>query len=777
MIRLTLARHTLQDNESILAYEHGEEVSAEDKLRRLVALERINNPHRSDAYYKGLGDMLFADSKTLADFIVRMPKEIVEDLFLLKGNRIFIKQEHFSEWMDMTTSMIPSWLIAAYLLKSYDVTCILSKSDLLAFANLHLEQFLHSSQIHPFIPELDYLVAENNGLNDLHIHLNGTTETDVVWSYMLSHIDDISSLYANEYGSNASVKRFAEQVMPGFRPDVFHNRLNKAKDLRSRLLSMVFFNARNKKSKEVKSVFELVGDLSGKPLLGSPVVDEIMFSICCMACIIKTQSTKMMNMFHHYMLLKGLIHRFLVMQTTQNSFPQFQMITDNPFRELVEKQYEERFKQLSGTSGKSYVRLIEGRFSPKKTDVDTLALLSMVQDGFEKAKKSTPLLNNAKLRLIAHFIKRPEGASEKMLPIRHNKLRQDLWMRASSLAMLLDNNLKAKDCVVGIDAAASELDAGPEVFAPIFRYMRTKGIKHFTFHAGEDFRHLLSGIRTIYEAIDFLGLQEGDRIGHGTAIGIDPSLWIHRSGPSCILSQGEWLDNLVFVWWLIHKGLLPQLCEKLPAIECEIQEYSYKIYRMYCLPFLLVEAWKIRYYDPCAYLKPQGMREHDSYLPFSERCHIKEKLENVEIMKIQQLYHAKHNCNGKGARFEYDKLMELSVEHLFHADDLMLIQNVMLTLVAQKGIVIEALPTSNLRISYYNTLTEYHLNRWVTQNSIIKPHIVLGTDDPGIFYTNIYNEYSLAYKHLSQHANTTSIVSTTMEQLIKNSNIYSFDKN
>lgn len=94
-----------------------------------------------------------------------------------------------------------------------------------------------------------------------------------------------------------------------------------------------------------------------------------------------------------------------------------------------------------------------------------------------------------------------------------------------------------------------------------------------------------------------------------------------------------------------------------------------------------------------------------------------------------------------------------------------------------KGIVIEALPTSNLRISYYKTLTEYHLNRWVTQNSIIKPHIVLGTDDPGIFYTNIYNEYSLAYKHLSQSANTTSIVSTTMEQLIKNSNIYSFDKN
>lgn len=775
MIKLTLARHILQDNESILAYEHGEEVSVDDKIRRLVALERINNPHRSDAYYKGLGDMMFADSKTLADFIVRIPKEVSEAFFLQKGNRIFIKQEHFAEWMDLSTTMVPSWLIAANMLKEYDSTCILSKSNLLEFADRYLRQFLYSSQIHPSIPELDYLVAENNGLNDLHIHLNGTTETDVVWGYMLSHIDDISSLYSNDYNSKDSVKRLAEQVMPGFRPDVFHRRLVKAKELRSKLLTMVFINARNKRDIIMNSVVELVGDLSGLPLLGSPVADEIMFMICCMACINNTQSNEMMNLFHQYMLLKGLIHRFLVMQTSQYSFPQFQMITDNPFRELVEKGYEDRFKQLSGTSGKSYVGLVEGRFSPKKTDVETLGLIMNAQDGFEKAKKKTITLNNAKLLFIAHFIKRPEDTSDKKLPIRHNKLRQDLWLRATSLAMLLDNNPTAKASVVGIDAAASELDAGPEVFAPIFRYMRAKGIEHFTFHAGEDFRHLLSGIRTIFEAVNFLSLQEGDRIGHGTAIGIDPSLWIQRSGPSCILSQGEWLDNLVYVWWLIRQGYLPHFYEKMPAIECEIQEYAFKVFRRHCPPFLLAEAWLIRYYDPFAYLTPQGMREYDGYLPYTERINLKERLANAEVMNILQLYHAKDSGNGMGSRFEYDKLMELSVDHLFNVNDLMSIQDVMLTLLAHKGIVIESLPTSNLRISYYDTLAEFHLNRWVEQSYVIKPHIVLGTDDPGIFYTNIYNEYSLAYQHLSKKANSTSHASSTMEQLIKNSKIYSFD--
>ena len=49
---------------------------------------------------------------------------------------------------------------------------------------------------------------------------------------------------------------------------------------------------------------------------------------------------------------------------------------------------------------------------------------------------------------------------------------------------------------------------------------RYSGITHRSYHAGEDFHHILSGIRAMFDAIELLDLCEGDRIGHGTAMGI-----------------------------------------------------------------------------------------------------------------------------------------------------------------------------------------------------------------------------------------------------------------
>ena len=47
----------------------------------------------------------------------------------------------------------------------------------------------------------------------------------------------------------------------------------------------------------------------------------------------------------------------------------------------------------------------------------------------------------------------------------------------------------------------------------------------FTFHAGEDFRHLLSGLRRIYEVVYFLKFHAGDRLCHGLALGILVDDW------------------------------------------------------------------------------------------------------------------------------------------------------------------------------------------------------------------------------------------------------------
>ncbi|CAH1057575.1 hypothetical protein PAECIP111894_03733 [Paenibacillus pseudetheri] len=85
--------------------------------------------------------------------------------------------------------------------------------------------------------------------------------------------------------------------------------------------------------------------------------------------------------------------------------------------------------------------------------------------------------------------------------------------------------------IVGLDAASLENNTPVQVFAPVYGAARNSDddkmvkidrdgnkVRHqsmfFTFHAGEDFRHLNSGLRRIDEVIDYCKFHSGDRIGH-----------------------------------------------------------------------------------------------------------------------------------------------------------------------------------------------------------------------------------------------------------------------
>ncbi len=88
------------------------------------------------------------------------------------------------------------------------------------------------------------------------------------------------------------------------------------------------------------------------------------------------------------------------------------------------------------------------------------------------------------------------------------------------------------------------------------------------------------------------------------------------------------------------------------------------------------------------------------------------------------------------------------------------------------GVVIESMPTSNVRISFYETCGDHHLWRWLgltgrkggagvemesgrTGNEIL-PTVSLASDDPGIFATSLRNEYAHMYDQLIQRFNLPS---------------------
>lgn len=103
----------------------------------------------------------------------------------------------------------------------------------------------------------------------------------------------------------------------------------------------------------------------------------------------------------------------------------------------------------------------------------------------------------------------------------------------------------------------------------------------------------------------------------------------------------------------------------------------------------------------------------------------------------------------------------------------------MLELLHTKEIIIETLPTSNVRIGFHKTITTYHLWNWLTweREGCAIPPIVLGTDDAGIFATNIYNEYANVYCHLvhSQKWSHTDALKI-IEQIDNSAKIYRFAK-
>lgn len=788
----------LCDNESLFEYERywgtSRQVSIGQVQRRLIALERQNAPLKHDSYYEGLAKNALAAYRDLPDLIGGIPYDLAKEYLISVNHELYVKADRFTEWMELIKQFPPLLLISAFFADKFTSALQKDRRKMMEFANCFLKQFKHTVQLLPYIPAFNYIMEKEGGLNDLHLHLNGTTETDVLWNLLLRSPYKMTKDYQDAYESKAAVRKLSEQIISDFTPLRLYERMKQAADLRGRLITQIAISNGLIKEEEIIKrekdysspvrLRNLWGDFGGMSETGM-MIDELLFCLCVMSEMRNYHDTKVAGMFHHYLLIKGMVHRFVVMQRLQVGFPQFQLLTENSFRWHIEEFYEKRFLQLAGCNFCTKLALIEGRFSPKNSSVENSLLVSRIRRGFEEAKRKSEFLKDTDLRLIAHFIKRPEKAFEKKFNIRSRFLRKELKRKAIALAVFLKESPDNKQYVVGVDAAASEFDAGPEVFAQTYRFLRNQGVKHFTFHAGEDFSHLVSGLRTIVEAVIFLDLWPGDRLGHCTAIGISPDLWIRRIGKICYLPQGEWLDDLVFVWKLIRESKHEGLQHLVLPLESEIAEYSYKVYGKYYLPYLLSKAWEYRQYDPFLLLEKGDMRYDSWYSNYSYEQYndIQTEFGKSGIKPIIEAYHA--STNGRkylgdtvNSRKNYDEVIEIETDKLFSSDVLGIIQLLILEYLAKKEIVIEALPTSNLCISHYQHLKEYHLEKWleVDEEKRLLPSVVLGSDDPGIFMTNIYNEYALVYMHLETCNCSASRKMEKILNLHSNSNIYKFCK-
>ena len=792
-----LFRRLSSDHRMLDAYLEGRYPEVHEIIQGLFLLERGNDYRKPDHFFRNLQSSAINGEESLSDILVKAFSELSEALLETVGQQIHVQRGRFYLWQDLISRMPALVVMCQKIVTVLPISFNSSEQRYRLIQQWIRPNFSTSIYPCPRYPKLDDICREE-GLRDLHLHLNGTTEADRVWLESLKSPEAWLRQSIEEFEKNNKVKEFYEQISPNLTPMCIYNRLLLAGWLRQKMVDEVMGNLTDddecvmpQKELVIKTMNlhhkHPMGEMMDGANIESDIETEALFLVLVLRALTVTPSQRLSIRFHAYLLIWSQFQTLLVQNPEQCGFEQFNKVAGNESRGASEKEYALRFRQLSGKSGQE-LAVAEGRFSPKKTVQHNLNILDKILQGYSRlhGKRKNFILfgdespwdssqQRMKLRLIVHFIKIPDDPKKQGLKVRHHALRKDLVEKGSALLTALDHSKHARKLVTGIDAAANELHAPPEVFAPLYRRFRRYGFKNFTFHVGEDFHHLLSGLRAVWEALEFLELEAGNRIGHGTALGIDPVLWKERIGPCIALPKGEWLDNLVFAYDFIANRL-EHHHGKLEKLRFEIEKYAKDLYKKSVPVSDLITAWNMRSLDPLIGFYPSS-RKVDC-LDLKAHCEWdrveEQKKGSSEAWALFEIYH-EASFSLRASDFtivETDMLLNTGILREF--------QNEVMAKMNQREVVIECMPTSNLRISFYETYKEHHLWRWLgvegqIQPEDVKPSVCIGSDDPGIFGTSIRNEFAHVHETLIYQLGVSpDKAGNIIAQLVNNAKVYTF---
>lgn len=412
-------RYLLSDRLSLYQYfVEASPVSLKDITRNLMLTERENNIYIPDHYYRLGSERSFEDIKNIGELFTVGLSKLADAYLEWKDNIVYVKEEELNEWQMMLPYMPPLILVAVKIWKEHPPYAI----SLMAYTTKYLiPNFRHTALPAPYIRQLEALKRQSGGLYDLHIHLNGTLETDTTWQDFLLHPDKVyhELIEANKAGK---VKEQYLQLSPFITPFTFRRLLQIARVLRAKLcerilsysrdlgtdclpFNVLLMNLSRTDTQETDSchpISYLIGNCC------KPTCMEALFYVLTLDCLCKNKNDDYTAaLFHYYLLILGQTNKMLVQQPTCFGFEEFQKYTMNGYREFSEKSYKRRFLQLAGNRLDN-IHLLEGRFSPKESLKKDEILINRIISGWKELERETSNVNNGILpefRLVAHFIK------------------------------------------------------------------------------------------------------------------------------------------------------------------------------------------------------------------------------------------------------------------------------------------------------------------------------------------------------------------------------------
>lgn len=517
------------------------------------------------------------------------------------------------------------------------------------------------------------------------------------------------------------------------------------------------------------------------------------------------ENSEWIQWFYAYLVIKNQIRNEILQTNSKVGFENFSIFSD---RKNVYTNYRLMAREALKSSIESKnIQRFEIRITPANTAGEYAAKVMELEnilklDNISRRKLDSILQLDDKdkngIFYVFHFTKSQDEDMKNSIIFQNNKrcrhydLRHRLRIQAAELEKFRDLYPDLAGKVLGIDACAQEIGCRPEVFAPIFRRLSKHtssampGKKEIpqlrmTYHVGEDFLDVVDGLRAVDEAVHFLNLKCGARIGHGTVLGISVENWYRRKRNTIILSKQDYLDNIVWLYHKINEFRIEGCSQLLEFLMQEFEKIFYEIYRrnidemeltriwqesgekysklgfqveayQYTFDiFTYYEAWKLRGDDPSLYKRgyyrePTFFTDQQKHLinwEYKAACDVRWQ-RNVSI--LYYYYHFNRYVYEEG-RQKIERYMPDC-----YVDGVIKVQKAMQGFIGKCGIGIECNPSSNLMISTMRSYDEHPIVQFYNKDLEKDPQklqeclqlfVSINTDDKGVFHTSLENEYAL----------------------------------
>lgn len=481
-------------------------------------------------------------------------------------------------------------------------------------------------------------------------------------------------------------------------------------------------------------------------------------------------SDKLKNWFYAYLVIKIKFRGEFVQENSKVGFENFSRYSRRKSGFLDKPMDMERMIKyaVGGSVITGNIRSLELRISPEKTAAQNRQYICKCDECI-KRNLGENVQNNT--YYVFHF---PKKADKQPDPnqtgftdqFRHYEYRTNVERTAEQIVEFRERYQEEAARVLGIDACAQELYCRPEVFASAFRmlsnhvvhntYGKPIGQLKITYHVGEDWYDIVDGLRAIDEAVSFLGMKNGDRMGHATVLGIDVEDWYEKKKGNLWISLQNYLDNVVWLYYKLNEFDIKD-CEALKGfLLSEYDQYFRELYgeiiteglSMYTISTYYL-SWKLRGDHPLLYISG---RFENFFFPGAAYM-ANEHLEGGfsfrnerEPVLLMYYYHYSINVRKKGARPLNKKVSDMYIKGVKK------VQRAMQQYVARCGISIEANPSSNYKISTIDRYEQHPILKlynmgltWDEKKLRECPqlHVSINTDDKGIFDTSLENEFAL----------------------------------